>query len=160
VFSNQKRHHHIIANRGSVWRVCLGGGNLLCFKFFLQSPLLRLSPMHSYGKRRARERSGRFRMVQDEALSFFWAKLFYPSALVGGFYNGFKVSFFTIMGYQYVRMGVLCFLVFYCRVCVSVFVNISRNSSVFGHSLHLERFFSYRFLHILFVLFLTFFIYH
>jgi hypothetical protein len=48
-------------------------------------------------------------MVQVEALSLFWAKLFYPSALVGGFYNGFKVSFFTIVGYQYVRMGVLCF---------------------------------------------------
>jgi len=34
VFSNEKRHHHIIANRGSVWRVCLGGGNSLQFFIF------------------------------------------------------------------------------------------------------------------------------
>lgn len=47
------------------------------FFFLLSSLPAFLSPMHSYGKRREERRPGRFRMVRDEAQSFFiWAKLF------------------------------------------------------------------------------------
>jgi len=35
---------------------------------------------------------------------------------------GSRSRFSPSWGYQYVRMGVLCFLVLYCRVCLSVFV--------------------------------------
>jgi len=115
---HHEHRHHIIANRGSAWRVCLGGGEIrfkyclfCCRHFYVCHQCIHM-------EREEQERDqGEFGWYRTKHCRCFGRNCS-SFCISWGVCNGFKVSFFTITGYQYVRMRVLCFLVFCCRVCV------------------------------------------